>query len=198
MWTLPLLIVGLLVALSVPLGIFMHRVFDRCAAAGAVERAIATGPQNWKQYAVAMLLFNVVIWLVGFGVLASQPYHPAFLNPDGKGMLAPSTIFNTCASFLSNTNLQHYSGEVHLSYGSQIFAVLWNQFVSPAVGLAVLLAVIRALRGDRLLGNYYLDLWRIVVTLFLPLSLVVGLLLMAGGMPMTLDGAAKVTGLEGG
>src|SRR3954471_7188341 len=194
MWTLPILIVAILVALSVPLGIYVHRVLDRGGAANAVERLIDTGPQDWKQYAVAMLLFNVVVWLVGFGVLASQPYHAAFLNPDGKGMLAPSTIFNPCASFLSNTNLQHYSGEVHLSYGSQIFAVMWDQFVTPAVGLAALLAIIRALRGDRLLGNYYLDLWRIVVYLFLPLSLIVGLLLMAGGMPMTLDGAAKVIG----
>src|SRR4051794_19287097 len=192
MWTLPLLIVGLLVALSVPLGIFMHRVFDRCAAAGAVERAIATGPQNWKQYAVAMLLFNVVVWLVGFGVLASQPYHGAFLNPDGKGMLAPSTIFNTAASFLSNTNLQHYAGEVHLSYGSQLFGIMWNQFVSPAMGLAALLAIVRALRGGQLLGNFYLDVWRTVVYLFLPLSLIVGVLLLAGGVPMTLQGAAKI------
>jgi K+-transporting ATPase ATPase A chain len=197
MWLLPTLIVGILVALSVPLGIFMARTFDRGGAANRAERLIDTGPQDWKQYVVAMLLFNVVIWLVGFGVLATQPYHPASLNPDGKGMLAPSTIFNTAASFLSNTNLQHYSGEVHLSYGSQLFAVMWNQFVSPAVGLAALLAIIRGLRGDKLLGNFYLDLWRIVVYLFVPLSLIAGLLLMAGGMPMTLDGTAKVTGLEG-
>src|SRR5581483_4448570 len=125
------------------------------------------------------------------------PYHPAFLNPDGKGMLAPSTIFNTCASFLSNTNLQHYAGEVHLTYGSQLFGILWNQFVTPAIGLAALLAITRALRGDKLLGNFYLDLWRTVVYVFLPLSVVVGVLLLVGGMPMTLQGAAKVAGLEG-
>jgi K+-transporting ATPase ATPase A chain len=74
---------------------------------------------------------------------------------------------------------------------------MWNQFVSPAIGLAALLAVTRALRGDRLLGNFYLDLWRSVVYLFLPLSLIVGVLLLAGGTPMTLQGAAKVAGLEG-
>src|SRR5436190_13015786 len=119
MWTLPVLIVSILVALSVPLGIYMARVLDRGGATNAVERWIDTGPQNWKQFTVAMLLFNVAVWLVGFGVLATQPYHPEFLNPDHKGMLAPSTIFNTAASFLSNTNLQHYAGEVHLSYGSQ-------------------------------------------------------------------------------
>ncbi len=197
MWTLPLLILAALVALSIPLGVYMARALDRGGAANAVERAIDTGPQTWRQYAAAMLLFNVAIWLVGFGVLASQPYHPAFLNPDGKGMLAPSTIFNTCASFLSNTNLQHYAGEVHLTYGSQLFAILWNQFVSPAVGLAALLAITRALRGDRLLGNFYLDLWRGVVYLLLPLSLVVGVLLIASGVPMTLAGNAQVTTPEG-
>ncbi|HEX4591815.1 MAG TPA: potassium-transporting ATPase subunit KdpA [Gemmataceae bacterium] len=197
MWTLPLLIILILVALSLPLGGHMTRILDRDGTANAVERAVDTGPQTWKQYAVSMLIFNVAVWLVGFVVLASQPYHPTFLNPDGKGMLSPSTIFNTCSSFLSNTNLQHYPGEVHLSYGSQLFGILWNQFVSPAIGLAALLAIVRALRGDRLLGNFYLDLWRSVVYLFLPLSLVVGLLLLAGGMPMTLAGAAKVAGLEG-
>jgi K+-transporting ATPase ATPase A chain len=198
MYTLPLLIVAILIALSIPLGRYMARVLDRGGAANAVERAIDTGAQSWKQYAVAMLLFNVAIWLVGFGVLASQPYHPSFLNPDNKGMLAPSTIFNTTSSFLSNTNLQHYSGEVHLSCGSQLFGIMWNQFVSPAVGLAALLAIIRALRGDKLLGNFYLDLWRAVVYLFVPLSFIVGLFLMADGMPMTMHGVEKVTGLEGG
>jgi K+-transporting ATPase ATPase A chain len=197
MWLLPLLVVGILVALSMPLGVSMTRVFDRGSAANAVERVLDTGPQDWKQYAVAMLLFNVAVWLVGFTVLATQPYHPAFLNPDGKGMLAPSTIFNTVCSFLSNTNLQHYAGEVHLSYGSQLFAILWNQFVTPAVGLAVLLAITRALRGDRHLGNFYLDLWRSVVYLFVPLSLVVALLLLAGGVPMTFAGNARVATLEG-
>jgi potassium-transporting ATPase potassium-binding subunit len=196
-WILPILIVGLTVALSIPLGLYMTRVLDRGGARSAIERALDTGPQTWKQYALAMLMFNVCCWLVGFAVLASQPYHPRFLNPDGKGMLVPSTIFNTMASFLSNTNLQHYAGEVHLSYGSQLFAIMWNQFVTPVVGLAVLLAIVRGLRGDRFMGNFYLDLWRGVIYVVLPLSAVVGLLLLAGGMPMTLSGAAKVTTLEG-
>jgi K+-transporting ATPase ATPase A chain len=187
----------ILVALSIPLGAYMHRALDRGGAANAVERIIDTGPQTWTQYAVAMLLFNVAVWLVGFAVLATQPYQPAILNPDGKGMLSPSTIFNTCCSFLSNTNLQHYSGEVHLSYGSQLFGIMWNQFVSPAIGLAALLAIVRALRGDKLLGNFYLDALRSVVYLFVPLSLIAGLILMADGVPMTIAGNADVTTLEG-
>ena len=70
------------------------------------------------------------MFVVGFAVLATQPWHP-LLNPDDKGMLAPTTIFNTACSFLTNTNLQHYSGEVHLSYFSQLFVICWKQFVTP-------------------------------------------------------------------
>jgi K+-transporting ATPase ATPase A chain len=207
-WLLPLLILVLTTVLSVPLGLYMARVLDRGGAdaeptrfgrgLGAVEQLIDTGPQNWKAYCVSMLAFNAVLFLLFFAVLATQPWHPAFLNPDGKKMLAPSTIFNTACSFLSNTNLQHYSGEVHLSYFSQIVAILYDQFVTPAVGLAALLAVIRGLRGDKHLGNFYLDVWRGTVYVLLPLALVVGLLLVAGGVPMTLEGAQPAATLEGG
>jgi K+-transporting ATPase ATPase A chain len=197
-WTLPLVIVAVAVALAVPLGAYLARVLDRGGPTNAVERRLDTGPQAWRQYVVALVLFNIAGWIVGFAVLSTQPYHPAVLNPDGKGMLAPSTVFNTAASFLTNTNLQHYAGEVHLSYGSQLFAILWKQFVTPAVGLAALLAIARALRGERLVGNFYLDVWRGVAYVLLPLALVVGVLLVAGGVPMTLEGAATATTLEGG
>src|SRR5262249_47416729 len=147
-------------------------------------------------YCLSLLAFNAILFVLGFTLLAAQAWLP--LNPDGKKTLAPSTVFNTACSFLTNTNLQHYSGEVHLSYFSQIFVICYKQFVTPAVGLAALLAVARALRGDKALGNFYLDLWRGVVYVLLPLSLIVGILLIAGGVPMTLDGAAKVKTLEGG
>ena len=120
MLLLPLLIVGITVLLSVPLGRYLARVMDGKytppAVLGWFERRVDTGPQTWKQYCYALLLFNVVTFVFGFLVLATQPWHPGFLNPDNKGMLAPSTIFNTAISFLTNTNLQHYSGEVHLSH----------------------------------------------------------------------------------
>src|SRR5262249_49391491 len=196
-WLLPTLILFLTAALAVPLGLSMARVLDRGGAANAVERLVDTGPQGWKSYCLSMLGFNAVLFLLFFAVLASQPWHPAFLNPDGKKMLAPSTIFNTACSFLSNTNLQHYSGEVHLSYFSQIFAILYDQFVTPAIGLAALLAVTRGLRGDTTVGNFYLDVWRGTVYVLLPLALVVGLLLLLGGVPMTLDGAQPAATLEG-
>ncbi|MCU0704275.1 MAG: potassium-transporting ATPase subunit KdpA [Fimbriiglobus sp.] len=198
MWFLPLLIVALVIGASIPLGLYMARVLDRDGPRYRFERLFDTGGQPWKRYCVAMLSFNAATFLVGFAVLATQPWHPAFLNPDGKGMLSPSTIFNTACSFLSNTNLQHYSGEVHLSYGSQLFAIMYKQFVTPVIGLAALLAVIRGLRGDAHLGNFFLDLWRGTVYLVLPLSFAVAVLLIAGGTPMTMEGNATATTLEGG
>ena len=155
MLVLPFLIVGLAVGLSIPLGRYLARVLDR-PAGDRLERLLDTGPQTWKAYCFSLLGFNLLAFAVGFAVLVLQPLLP--LNPDGKGMLAPSTIFNTAASFLTNTNLQHYSGEVHLSYFTQVFFIGWKQFVTPAIGLAALLAVIRGLRGDAHLGNFYLDL----------------------------------------
>ena len=196
MWLVPALVVVLPALLAVPLGRYMAAVFDRPGPANRIERLLDTGPQSWKRYALSLLGFNSLVFVAGFAVLTFQ--HELPLNPDGKPALAASTVFNTACSFLTNTNLQHYAGETHLSYLSQLTAVLWKQFVTPAVGLAALLAVIRGLRGDPDVGNVALDLWRATVGLFLPLALLVGGLLILGGVPMTFDGAAKVTTLEGG
>ena len=94
-----------------------------------------------------MMLFSTVGFVVGFAILAFQPWLP--LNPDNKGMLSPSMIFNTASSFLANTQLQHYSGEVHLSYFSQLFFIIWMDFIGPIFGLAACVAVIRGLRGEQ-------------------------------------------------
>ena len=201
-WYLPILIVLTTIVLSIPVGLYLAWINDgRYRAPGWlrwIEQRLDTGPQSWKQYAVAILLFNTVMFLFGFAVLALQPHHPAALNPDNHGMLAPGTIFNTAISFLTNTNLQHYSGEVHLSYFSQIVFVLWNMFVSAAVGFCALIAIIRGLRGDLHMGNYYLDMWRIVAYVFLPASLIVGVVLLAAGVPMTFDKAQEVQTVEAG
>jgi K+-transporting ATPase ATPase A chain len=203
-WFLPFLIIAITVILSIPVGRYLAWLMDgRYQPArwlAWVERRLDTGPQNWKQYALALLLFNTVMFVFGFVVLALQPLMP--LNPadtDGttRGMLAPTTIFNSVTSFLTNTNLQHYSGEIHLSYFSQIFFVLWNMFVSAAVGFCALTAVVRGLRGDPHMGNFYVDLWRIVLYVFLPSSLVMGVLLLCSGVPMTFDATAEVITLEG-
>src|SRR5215813_8875920 len=102
MWTLPILILAVTFVLAVPIGLYMARIFDgRYDAPGWLrwfEQRVDTGPQNWKQYALAFLLFNVVTFVVGFVVLNLQPWLP--LNPDGKGMLSPSMIFHTTISFM--------------------------------------------------------------------------------------------------
>src|SRR5262249_4592256 len=159
-----------------------------------LEERLDTGNQNWKQYAVSLLLFNAVMFVVGFILLALQPYLP--FNPDGKKMLGPTTIFNTAVSFLTNTNLQHYAGEQHLSYFSQLTAILWNMFVSASVGFCALAAIIRGLRSDPHMGNFYLDMWRVVGYVFLPSSLIMGVVLMGVGVPMTFHGAAEAATLE--
>lgn len=216
MWTLPILIFVLTVGLAIPLGLYMAGVFDGrwripkwlCWAEGRLD----TGVQNWKQYAIAMLLFNVAIFFVGFGVLALQdslPINQLKFNPDGAlrlnedgtpfdTSLSPTTIFNTVCSFLSNTNLQHYTGEIHLSYFSQLFFICWKQFVTPAIGLCALVAIIRGLRGDKTLGNFYVDMWRTVVYVFVPLAFLVAVLLIAAGVPMTLDGLTEGSLLDQG
>src|ERR1035441_6814107 len=134
-WVLPLLVYGVTFALAIPIGLYMARVFDGRLRAPSwlrwIESRLDTGPQNWKQYAFAFMAFNVVAFVIGFVVLTLQPYLP--LNPDGKKMLAPTTIFNTVCSFLTNTNLQDYSGEVHLSYFSQLFFICWKQVLSPMI-----------------------------------------------------------------
>jgi potassium-transporting ATPase potassium-binding subunit len=151
--------------------------------------------QNWKAYALSMLLFNAFMFIVVYAILSLQPVFP--LNPDGKGALEPSLIFHTVASFTSNTNLQHYSGEASLSYFSQIFGLMWLQFVSAATGIAALTALARGLAGNTHIGNFYRDLMRATFLVLLPLAIMAGVLLVFGGVPMTLHGAATAKTLEG-
>ena len=205
MWLLPVLIVGITVVLSIPVGLYLARIMDgRYRPVGPFawcEKRVDTGPQNWKRYAIALVTFNTAVFVVGFALLALQPYMPLNQSDavfkDGKGALEPTTIFNTVTSFLTNTNLQHYAGEQHLSYFSQVTFVVWNMFVSAAVGFCALAAITRGLRGDRHMGNYYVDMWRVVVYVFLPTSLVAGVILIAAGIPMTFAPAAEATTLEG-
>ncbi len=169
---------------------------------GLLERLIlkAGGPlvarqQDWKRYVFSMLLFNAIMFVVVYTILSLQQWLP--LNPDGKGMLEPSLIFNTTASFTSNTNLQHYSGEVSLSYFSQVFGLMWLQFVSAATGIAALVALARGLAGRSNFGNFYSDLMRATFLVLLPIAAIAATVLTLGGVVMTLQGAAVATTLEG-
>ena len=197
-------IVGGTALLSWPLGRYMKWAMDPAEPAGApngwtrtfrsIGGSLSRQSQDWKAYVVAMLIFNVVMFVASFAILALQQYLP--LNPDGKGALTGNLIFNTAASFTSNTNLQHYSGEVSMSYLSQLAALMWLQFVSAATGIAALAALARGLAG-RPLGNFFVDLQRATFLVLLPVALVVAILFLLGGMPMTFQGSAVATTLEG-
>jgi len=200
------LIVGGSAALSWPLGHFMQWAMDPAAEAGPRRHALdrlferisgrlGRESQGWKKYILAMLVFNVVMFVVSFGFMALQQYLP--LNPDGMKAIEGSLIFNTAASFTSNTNLQHYSGESTMSYLSQLCSLMWLQFVSAATGIAALAAMARGLAGRKEMGNFFIDVQRASFLVLLPLALVVATLMALGGMPMTLAGAAHATTLEG-
>jgi len=204
---LPLLILGAAVLLSWLVGRAMTWAMHPPGTAGKFRgrieglfRRVGGGlveqDQGWKEYSLSLLGFNAVLFAVVFGILAFQKYLP--LNPDGKGALEPSLIFNTVASFVTNTNLQHYSGEVSLSYFSQLFGLMWLQFVSAATGISALAALSRGLSGRVQLGNFYRDLLRATFLLLLPLAVVAAVILVLGGVPMTLDGSVLARTLEGG
>ena len=199
-----LLFIAMPVLLTWPLGRFMTEVMNPSSKSGDGRLAILlkkTGgsmlqrEQDWKGYLISMLFFNVIMFAAVVLMLALQQHLP--LNPDGRGSLEPSLIFNTAASFITNTNLQHYAGEVSMSYFSQLFALTWLQFVSAATGIACFTALARALAGSTLVGNFYRDLLRSTLFILLPLSAVVALLLVLGGVPMTFEGAAAANTLEG-
>src|SRR5262245_31485368 len=201
--------VVLAILTSLPLGYYMYRVFSGGRTVldpvfvpieRLVLRLIGADPsreQTWRQYALSILVSNVVMWLATFAIVSLQRALP--LNPDGIGNMEPTLAFNTISSFTTNTNLQHYSGETGLSYLSQMFVITFLQFVTAATGVAACVAIIRGLAGSRLarLGNFYVYLTRACVRLFLPLALLVGGLLIWQGTPMTFEGAAHAATVEG-
>ena len=165
-----------------------------------VLRVVGVDPdaqQDWKRYSTSLLLSNVFMWLATWTIVTLQQHLP--LNPDGISNMEPTLAFNTISSFTTNTNLQHYSGETGLSYFSQMFTVSFLQFVTAASGVAAAVAIMRGLAGHRLttLGNFYVDVTRATVRLLLPLAALVSVLLMWQGTPMTFEGAATVTTVEG-
>jgi len=198
---------GLPIVLSFPLGWWIARVLDvpaenrgrgfdmapvwLCRALGRRQDV----SMSWRQYAVAMLTFNLVLFCATFALLWLQPFLP--LNPDHKGALTGDLIFNIVCSFVTNCSLQHYAGEQMLSYFSQIGVIAFLDFVSTATGMACLVAVIRGLRGQTELGDFYFDLSRALVLVLLPCALLLGLLLAAAGVPMTWKGSLAVTSLDG-
>ena len=151
---------------------------------------------NWKQYAFAMLATNASMVLVGYLILRLQGLLP--LNPNSVGSMEPSLSFNTIISFITNTNLQHYSGESGLSYLSQMLVIIFMMFTSAATGFSVAIAAVRALAGrTSSMGNFYVDLVRITTRVLLPLSLMVGLALVSQGVVQNLSANVTVQTIEG-
>jgi K+-transporting ATPase ATPase A chain len=198
MWLLPISIIVFTIIIAIPLSRYMANIMNGDYRTPRLlhwfEKRLNSGPQNWKQYTVALLVFNLVLFVYGYVVLSLQPVMP--LNPRGLGMLAPTTIFHTVLSFITNTNMQHYSGDVAFSNFSQIFFCITNFFLSAAVGLCALTAIIRALRSDSNLGNFFVDMWRVVVYMFLPAAFVISMVFLIQGMPMTYQNAYQVSTLE--
>jgi potassium-transporting ATPase potassium-binding subunit len=200
MWLLPALLLITAIVLSIPLSAYFAWLMDGKYHAPRFlrwfEGLVDTGPQDWKQYVLAMLAFTVGLFVFGFVVLCLQPYAP--LNPRGLGWLEPTTIFNTVISFMTNTNLQHYSGDQSFSNFSQTFFILPNMFLSASIGFCALAAIIRAFRGEATVGNFFVDMWRVAMYIYVPVALVFGVIFMQQGMPMTFASTEVATTLEPG
>ncbi len=196
----------ILVLLSYPLGIWMARVYTR-EKGDVVERGFlrllgrdAATEQDWKAYAKSVLALTVAFSVFLYALLRLQGH--LFLNPDHLPGVPWSVALNTMSSFVTNTNWQYYGGETTMSYLSQMAGLAVQQFVSAGVGLAVLAAVIRGIArrsGAGVgLGNFWRDLYRSIVYILLPLSLILAVILIAQGVPQTFHAHATATTLQGG
>ena len=177
---------------------FADPVFDRVD--GAIYKLGGVDPHkgmNWKQYAMALIGTNAVMIAIGYIILRIQSL--PLLNPNGIEGMEPTLAFNTIISFMTNTNLQHYSGESGLSYLSQMLVIIFMMFASAASGYAACVAFIRGLAGKTKdnVGNFFSDLVRITTRVLLPFSLIGGLLLVWQGVPQNFSENVVVQTLEG-
>ena len=177
---------------------FADPVFDRVD--GLIYKISGVNPQrgmNWKQYALALVGTNAVMVFIGYLILRIQ--HIGLFNPNGIGDMEPTLAFNTIVSFMTNTNLQHYSGESGLSYLSQMLVIIFMMFVSASTGYAACVAFIRGLAGrtKENVGNFFVDLVRITTRIMIPFSIVGGLLLVWQGVPQNFIANTVVTTIEG-
>lgn len=202
------LVILVAVVIAYPLGLYMADVFDRRPTRldpvfAPLDRALlrlvgirgeAPG-MDWKQYAVALIVSNLLMVLVILAILLAQGVLP--LNPLKLGGMEPMQAFNTAVSFITNTNWQSYGGEYTLSYFSQMTAITFPMFTSAATGFAAAIAFIRGIIGRKDMGNFYEDVVLITTRIFLPISLVGALFLVFQGVPQTLETSAKAVGPQG-
>ncbi len=156
----------------------------------------ASKSMNWKQHLIALLSINVIWFLISMFVLLNMSWLP--LNPDGNPSMSPDLAFNTTASFITNTNLQHYSGETGLSYLGQLTLMLW-QFISAGCGIAIAAFVFLSMREKSSAENenFYRLFVRSCTRILLPLSMIAALLLLFNGTPMTFEGKDHITSMQG-
>jgi K+-transporting ATPase ATPase A chain len=201
-----------LIALGYPVGIYMARVYNdddfarrgRLRWLGAVERGFFRAlrvdggrEQDWKSYGKVTLIFSAIFSLFLYGMLRLQGH--LFLNPDHLPAVPAHIALNTTASFITNTNWQYYGGEYTMSYLSQMAGLAVQNFVSAAVGMAVLAAVVRGIarRSRNEIGNFWRDLYRSLVYVLLPLAVILGVLLVSQGVVQTFHSHATATTLQG-
>lgn len=202
------IVLAVLVLLVKPVGSYVYHVFsnepnrtDRIF--GGSERLIyrLIGLKNrdgmtWKKYVLSFLLTNIVLVAVGYLILRLQKVLP--FNPSGIGNMEETLTFNTIISFITNTNLQHYSGETGLSYFSQMAVIMMMMFTSAATGFSVAIAFVRGItQKGSTIGNFFEDFVKAHTRIFIPAAVLVTLLLVALQVPLTLDPTLTITTLEG-
>ena len=198
----------LMVVLAYPLGKYIAKVYKGQKTWSdfmkPVERLIfkvsGINPQeemNWKQFLKALLILNAFWFVWGMVLLVTQHWLP--LNPDGNGPQSPDQAFNTCISFMVNCNLQHYSGESGLTYFTQLFVIMLFQFITAATGMAAMAGIMKSIsaKTTKTIGNFWNFLVLSSTRILLPLSLIVGFILILQGTPMGFNGKMEVTTLEG-
>lgn len=173
---------------------FADPVFDRFDHVLYKVLKIDTTNMGWKKYALTLLLVNAFFVFIGYIILRIQSL--GILNPNHIGNMEESLSFNTIISFMTNTNLQHYSGESGLSYLSCLFVIIMMMFTSAATGYAACVAMVRGILGKKM-GNFYVDFIRIITRFLLPLSILIGLLLVWQGVPQNLHSNIVVSTIEG-
>jgi K+-transporting ATPase ATPase A chain len=200
---------ALVTAISVPLGLYMARVFagERTMldpVLRPLERIVyrlcgihPEAEETWVEYAVSMLLFSMAGMLVLYALERLQYFLP--LNPQQFGAVAPDLAFNTAASFTTNTNWQAYGGESTMSYFTQMAGLAFHNFVSAAAGIAVAIAVIRGFvrRSAKTIGNFWVDLTRAILWVLLPISIVGALVLVWQGVPQNFSSYTHVKTVQG-
>jgi K+-transporting ATPase ATPase A chain len=209
-WLQITLFIVVLIALVRPVGAYMARVFSNqrvflSPVVGPVERlayrALRVRPddgQDWKAYAHSLIVFSLLFWIALYAILRTQGIHP--FNPEGFSSGPWDLSFNTASSFVTNTNWQYYGGEATLTYFAQMAGLAVQNFVSAAVGIAVVVALIRGIvaRSGREIGNFWQDLVRILLYILVPVSIVGALFLVSQGVIQNLHGSTLVHTLSGG